>query len=78
MVDTAQSIEQAASGGLTQLMNVNPLTTLLVLIVMALCWIIRELIRDIRTERDRVTTTLINVAAVMAEQRTLITMAVQK
>lgn len=73
-----ETIEQAAAGGFAELMHISPLTTVLILIIMGLCWFIRSLLQDARDERKLNRDALTNSTAVIAELKELIRSAIQK
>lgn len=75
---TNTNIEQAASNGLGSLMNITPLVTVLVLIVMGLCWFIKGLLQDARDERKLTRDALVNNTSVIAELKEMIRIAIAK
>jgi hypothetical protein len=72
------SIEASAASGIADLMKISPLTTLLILIIMGLCWFIKSLLQDARDERKLNRDALINSTAVIAELKELIRNALSK
>lgn len=77
-MDPTQDIGHATADGLASLMHISPLTTLLVLIVLGLCWFIRSLLQDARDERKLNRDALTNSTAVIAELKELIRSAIHK
>lgn len=65
-------MEQSASKGLSSLMDISPLVTVLVLVIMGLCWFIRGLLQDIRDDRKSMTDALISNTAVITTHNELL------
>lgn len=72
------AIGQAAAGGFSDLMKISPLTTVLVLIILGLCWFIKSLLQDARDERKLNRDALMNSTSVIAELKELIRSAIHK
>lgn len=65
-------IEGAAAEGIKSLFGVDPLTTALVLAILALLWFIRFLLLDAREERKLNRDALTNATTVIAELKEMI------
>lgn len=72
------SIEAAVGGGLYDLMHINSLTTVLLLIIMGLCWFIRSLLQDARDERQLNRDALNGSTAIISELKGMIYAIVNK
>ena len=66
-METATSIESAVGGGVSELMRLGPIVTLETLVLIVLCYFIRELLRDAKTERQLNREALNNSTAILAE-----------
>lgn len=71
-------LTKAAASGVTDLMQITPMITLLILIILALLWFIRSLLIDARTERQLNRDALIGNTAILSELKELIRGAVSK
>jgi hypothetical protein len=77
-METTTALTSSAANGLNDLMHIAPVVTLLVLIIMGLCWFIRSLLQDARDERKLNRDALTNSTAVIAELKELIRSAIHK
>lgn len=71
-------LEGAAAGGVSDLMKISPVVTILVLVIMALGWFIRSLLSDARDERKLNRDALTNSTAVIAELKELVRGAIHR
>lgn len=71
-------MEQVAAGGLNNLMSISPVVTILVLVVMGLCWFIRGLLQDARDERKLNRDALTGSTSVIAELKEMIRGAIHR
>lgn len=58
--DNVTDITQAAAQGVNSLFTISPLTTVLVLVILGLCWVIREQMKRNERQSDKITDALIN------------------
>lgn len=65
-------MESAAQKGIESLFGISPVVTILVLVIMGLCWFIKGLLRDARDDRKSMTDALINSTAVMTTHNELL------
>lgn len=71
-------MEQAINKGITDLLNLAPIITVLVLVILGLVFFARSLLKDAKEERTLYRETLTNNTAVMAEFKELIRNALSK
>lgn len=73
-----QTIEAASANGINSLFAINPLTTVLVLAIMGLCWFIRSLMNDLRDAHNKAIDTLVANTAVVSEMKEMVRAAINK
>jgi hypothetical protein len=71
-------LENTAANGLAGLMAVSPLTTVLVLVIMGLCWFIKSLLQDARDERKLNRDALIASTVTLTELKELVRNAISR
>lgn len=71
------TIEAAGANGINSLFAVNPLTTVLVLAIMGLCWFVKSLMNDLRDAHQKAIDTLISNTTVMSEMKEMVRAAIQ-
>lgn len=72
------TIEGAAADGFASLMSLSPVVTILILVIMGLCWFIKSLLQDARDERKLNRDALNNSTAVIAELKELVRSALHR
>lgn len=71
-------LTKAAADGVTSVMGVSPIVTILMLIILAMAWFIRMLLLDAKEERRVTRDALIGNTAILSELKELIRGAVSK
>lgn len=71
------TLEAASANGINSLFAINPLTTVLVLAIMGLCWFIKSLMNDLRDAHQKAIDTLVSNTAVMSEMKEMVRAAIQ-
>lgn len=77
-MESSPSLEAAVGGGLSELMRLGPIVTLETLIIVGLCYFIRELLRDAKNERQLNRDALNSSTAIIAELKGMIHAIVTK
>lgn len=72
MGNDVNDIGGAAAQGIVSLFNIDPLTTVLVLIILALIWLVRYLIQRNERQNDKVTDALLDNTAIISEFKEMI------
>lgn len=77
-MESTPSIEKAIGGGLSDLLHINPLTSVLIFVVIGLCLFIRSLLQDARNERQLNRDALNGSTAIISELKGMIYAIVNK
>lgn len=72
------TIEGTISTGVTSLFGIAPIVTILVLIIIALCWFIRQLLADAKTDRKMVLDVVVSNTAVISEFKEMVRGAINQ
>jgi len=73
-----EDMTKAAAGGLTNLMGLAPVVTLLVLVCMGLCFLVWALMKDARKERTLVREALTGNTEILTELKEMVRNAVHR
>lgn len=71
-METAPSIEKAIGTGIDDLLHISPITSVLIFVVIGLCWFIRSLLQDARNERQLNRDALNGSTAIISELKGMI------
>lgn len=74
----SQTLEGAVSDGVSSLFGLAPIITILVLIIIGLCWFIKSLLQDAKEERRLNREALLGNTSVIAEFKEMIRAAINK
>lgn len=77
-MESTPTLERAIGGGVSDLLQISPLTSVLIFVVMGLCWFIRSLLQDARNERQLNRDALNGSTAIISELKGMIYAIVNK
>lgn len=72
------NFEATAAGGLGGLMEIHPVVSILILVIMGLCWFIKGLLQDARDERKLNRDALIASTVTLTELKELVRNAINR
>ena len=66
------TIESTVSSGVSSLFGIAPIVTILVLIIIILGWFIKQLLADMKADRQKMFDVVVNCTAVVAEFKEMV------